>query len=190
MAKLERIMARSVPHLFDKPIKDIQEGLAENVAWLDHIFGRSERLIKVIDGRRYFTPNWYLDDGEYLLLTPDQGFGCYAFFVLDEPQNVQWEVGLRTTLSAPFSLIVWADMRQLDNGRDSRDTEAAKQELLQTLNGRIWMRDGGMTINRIYEHAENVFRGFTLDEVDNQFLMSPFAGWRFEGELSIKNDCV
>jgi hypothetical protein len=45
-------------------------------------------------------------------------------------------------------------------------------------------------VSRIYERAENVFRGYTMDEVDNQFLMSPFAGWRFDGLLTIKNDCI
>lgn len=188
--ELERVIKRGTPHLFDKPIGHLQDALADNIQWLEHIFGRCERLIKVINGRRYFTPNWYMGNDEYLLLTPDQDFGCYAFFVVDEPERVQWAAGLRSTLSAPFSLIVWADMRLADYGGDTRDTEGAKQEILQTLNGRAWVRDGSFVITRIYEHAENVFRGFTLDEVDNQFLMSPFAGWRFEGELTIKNDCV
>ena len=41
----------------------------------------------------------------------------------------------------------------------------------------------------IYELAENVYRGFTLDEIDNQFLMHPFGGFRFEGVLSVNQPC-
>jgi hypothetical protein len=50
-------------------------------------------------------------------------------------------------------------------------------------------KKGSFTVQRIYERAENVFDGFTLDEVDNQFLMSPFAGFRFYGEMIVTNDC-
>lgn len=187
---LDRIVKRTSPHLFDKVIGDMQQGIADNVTWIDHIFGRAERLLKVIAGRRYYTPNWYRGDDEYILLAPDQGLGCYGFFVLDEPQDVSWSAGLNSRLEAPFSLIVWADMREVDTQTDTRDTEKGKQDILKALNGGTWVHDGGFVINRIYERAENVFRGFTLDEVDNQFLMSPFAGWRFDGVMTIKNDCI
>ena len=187
---MERLNKRENAKLFDKPIGYIEDALAEKLPWLDHIFGRSERLLKVINNKRYYTPNWYKGNGEYLILTPDQNLGCYAFFVIEDPQTVDWAAGLSTTLSTPFSLIVWADMRLYDNGHDWRDTEAAKEDILRVLNGGVWMREGGFTITRIYERAENVFRGYTMDEVDNQFLMSPFAGWRFDGLLTIKNECI
>ena len=35
----------------------------------------------------------------------------------------------------------------------------------------------------------SVMAGFSLDEVDNQYLMSPFAGFRFYGEMIVTNDC-
>jgi hypothetical protein len=61
---------------------------------------------------------------------------------------------------------------------------------LTVLNGGFWLKDGTIVINRIYELAENVYRGFTLDEIDNQFLMHPFAGFRFAGELGIDETCL
>ena len=72
---------------------------------------------------------------------------------------------------------------------DERNTEAVKEEILLALED-ITLRKGRFTVTRIYERAENVFAGFTLDEVDNQFMMSPYAGWRFYGEMMITNDCV
>jgi hypothetical protein len=41
----------------------------------------------------------------------------------------------------------------------------------------------------VYERAENVFEGYSLDEVDNQFLMQPFAGLRITGELIVDEEC-
>ena len=186
--ELTRIPLHPLPHLFDRVIADIQRGLGA-LTWLDHIFGRCERLVKVIDGQRFYTPNWHAGGNEYILLAPDQHLGNFAFFVLSEPQTVQWQAGERSRLKAPFSLILWVDMRKVDD-YGGRDTEYVKEQVLNLLNGRIWLREGSMEITRIYERAENVFQGFTLDEVDNLFLMSPFAGFRFEGTLSITNACI
>ena len=72
---------------------------------------------------------------------------------------------------------------------DERNTESVKQQILSILNGQLWIKHGRIRINRIYEKAENIFKGFTLDEIDNQFLMQPYCGWRFEGVLEAFTDC-
>ena len=187
--ELERNIKRNHPKLFDRVIGYVEDGLAANVQWLDHVFGRCERLVKMMNDRKYHTPNWYMGRGEYLLLTPDQRLGNYCFFVMDEPQKVQWSVGETSRIRSPFALIVWVDMRTIDE-HDERDTEKVKQDILHVLNGQAWIREGGLTVTRIYERDENVFREFTMDEVDNQYLMSPFAGFRFEGEMYINNACI
>lgn len=189
MVRIERIPKKKEPKLFDKVIEEIQQKLADNLEWLDHSFGKAERLIKVIQGHRYFTPNIYIGHNEYELLAPDSGFGNYSFFTLEEPQTVSWSPGDTSALKTPFSLIVWVDMRTMDDN-DERNTEAVKQQVLRVLNGGLFLRNGSITINKIYERAENVFAGFTLDEVDNQFLMQPFAGFRFYGEMAINDECA
>lgn len=184
-----QLMKRSHPAMFDRVIGYVEEGLAEHIPWLDTIYGRCERLVKIIDGRKYFTPNWYDGKGEYTMLTPDQGLGNYCFFVLDDPQRMMWEVDARVMMRSPFSLIVWVDMRTVDEF-DERNTEKVKEDVLRVLNGHAWIREGRVRVSRVYERDENVFQGFTMDEVDNQYMMSPFAAFRFEGELQINSDCV
>jgi hypothetical protein len=80
-------------------------------------------------------------------------------------------------------------MRTIPGDDDTRNTERVKAEILRMLNGGIWVRTGSITVDAVYSRAENVFSGFTLDEVDNQFLMSPFAGFRFEGTMRVKDVC-
>lgn len=186
---MERVPIKSEPKLFDNVIAEIQQGLANNLMWLNFSFGKAERLVKQINGRKYYTPNVYLGKNEYVLIAPDSGLGNFSFFVLDEPQDVEWAIGDRTHLSTPFSLIVWFDIRTIEQN-DERNTESVKQKILQLLNGGLFLRNGRITINRIYEKAENIFKGFSLDEIDNQFLMQPFAGFRFEGEMSVATDCI
>ena len=72
----------------------------------------------------------------------------------------------------------------------ARELEAVKADILRALNGGIRMRHGAFRIDEIYTRAENVLQGFTTDEVDNQFLMSPFCGFRFHGTMTVMDVCV
>ena len=183
-----KVVKVSNPALFDRCIVSLQDGLAKELPWLDHVFGRAERLVKEQGGVRRYTPNIYLGGDEYLLLLPDQDLGNFCFFVLDDPEDVQWNVGERSRLQGTFSLVVWVDMRTVDDD-DTRNTERVKAQILRALNGGIWVRSGSISVAEIYSRAENVFAGFSLDEIDNQFLMSPYAGFRLQGEILAIEEC-
>lgn len=176
------------PHLFDVAINEIQTALYNECAWLNNIFGRCERLVKEIKGRKEFTANWYKGGNDYVLIAPDEGLGNFCFFVLDEPTDLEtYYAGDVTRCNVGFSLIVWCDLRTIDAGRD---TEGVKEEILKILNGHVHLFAGHMTVSKIYERAENVFREFDYDEIDNQFQMHPFAAFRFEGELIVDTLCL
>lgn len=179
------------PYLCDKVIAELQDILTEKLPWLQVAYGRAERLVKTIDGKRYYTPNVYCGNNEYENLLPDDRRGSYSFFVIAEPQEIKQMVQTEIRVHYPFSLIVWVDMREVErimNLPDERNTEYVKEAVLSVLEGTN-PRKGSILIDKIYERAENVFQGFTLDEVDNQFLMSPFAGFRITGEMIVTNDC-
>lgn len=187
----EYLPTHTAPYLFDKLIRELQQTLIERLPWLDASHGRAERLVKTIDGKRYYTPNIYLGGDEYESLLPDDIKGCYSFFVMSEPQEVKSLVQTEVRIKAPFSLITWFDMRRVEkvmNLPDERNTEYVKEQVLAVLNT-AFSKKGSVTVQRIYERAENVFDGFTLDEVQNQYLMSPFAGFRLQGEMIVTNDC-
>lgn len=185
---LPRVLKVARPFLFDVVINQIQDHLASQLSWLTHCFGRCERLVKDINGRRVYTPNVYAGKNEYILLTPDSRLGNYAFFVVEEPERIKFERGVRGRYRAPFSLIVWVDMRKVSDN-DDRNTEEVKDAIVKAVNSAM-PYEGGLTVDRIYNHAERVFEGFSLDEVDNQFLMAPFCGWRLTGELWVYENCV
>lgn len=186
IARIYKQPARA--YLFDKVIQYLQDALG-GVSWLTHVFGRSERLVRMADGRTYYFPAVYYGKGEYIPLLPDNtGLGNYVFFVLDEPQTVSVPFGTMNRLKAPFSMVAWVDMRTIDSVSDARNTEYVKETLLKTIR-RAWVKEGNVSVDRIYQQAENVFQGYSLEEVDNQYLMAPFAGFRMTGELMIDEEC-
>ena len=189
-------MADTGDTLFSAVIADICSGLESSVPWLDHAYGRAWRIRRRIGGRDVTLPAVYTggesrgDANDYTEVTPDARCGCFSFFLLDDPQTVEWCPGQPGPVSSPFSLIVWTDLRQVYRRTDCRDTEGLKAELLDRLNGRIRIRTGRIRITRIYERAENIYRGFTLDEVDSQFLMHPYWGCRLEGTMTAIPPCL
>lgn len=182
----DKLIAVEGPELLDRAILNIQQRLAGSVEWLDRVFGRAERLVRMTaSGRRYFTPNVYAGGNDYIEVSPDSQIGNFAFFWIDDPQSVRRPSGGVVALRCTASLIVWFDFRRvLSSGRNK---EQVKRQLLDVLNGGL--RRGRFTVERVYELAENIYHGFSLDEIDNQFLMHPFGGFRFEGILEIEENC-
>ena len=183
------LQPKEQPRLFDKPIQDLQKSIGSRLLFMDHVFGRCERLLKVVDGRRYFMPNIYKGGDEYELLTPDNtDLGNYSFFVPDEPEVMVSNFGISGRIKAPFSLVVWVDQRTIEEA-DLRNIYDLELKVLDAIASPGVLRHGGIEVSRIYHKAENVFADFTIDEVDNQFLMSPFMGLRIECELWVDEDC-
>lgn len=177
------------PKLFDRPIQDIQRSIAEKLLFMHHIFGRCERLAKVVDGRKVYSPNVYKGKDEYELLTPDNtDLGNYCFFVREDPETMVQSFGNHGRMRGTFSLIVWVDLRTIED-KDQRDVYDFELKVLDAVASPGVLRSGGITVSRVYHRAESVFDGFSLDEVDNQFLMSPFYGLRIQFELWVDEDC-
>lgn len=182
--------------MLDLHLGEIQKGLVENVAWLDAAFGRAQRLTKEMNGKRIVTPNVYCGgwnghgENDYIEVSPDSKIGNFSFFEIDDPQTIDAGPWARE-VKAPFGLIVWFDLTRVYKTADNRNTEKIKAEILRVLGGRAgWhLSEGRITINRIYERAENIYKGYTLSEIDNQFLMHPFGGIRFDGVLEFAEYC-
>ena len=132
----------------------------------------------------------YAGGNEYKDVSPDSGIGNFCFFWVDDPQTIDWLPNVQIGISTPFSIIFWFDYRRIFNSANIRNRESIKKQILDVLNGGFWLKHGSIKINRIYELAENVYRGFSLDEIDNQYLMHPYGGMRFDGELSISESCT
>ena len=185
------------PVMLDRIIGEIQYGLVENVSWLDVAFGRAQRLTKIQEGKRVVTPNVYCGGwnghgpNDYIEVSPDSKIGNFSFFEIEDPQSITAGPWARE-ITAPFGLIVWFDLTRVYNSLSNRNTEKLKADILHVLNGRAgWhLQEGRIAVNRIYERAENIYRGYSLSEIDNQFLMHPYAGFRFDGILEFSELCV
>ena len=186
------INKQQTPVLTDAVIANIEDALANGLDWLNTVYGRAERIVKIVDDKRYYLPAWYngnvvSGDNEYTLLVPDSRLGNYAFFTVDDPESITLRRGEQSSFSLPFSLIVWVDIRTI---AEHRNREMVKRDILRVLNNVFFTGyRARMTVAQIYEKAENVFKGFTLDEAQNQYMMHPYCAWRITGELFVEDAC-
>ena len=188
---MSNIFNKRVPRLFDEAVGYLQQALQGDETfsqYLDNIFGIAERTVKQIDGRNYFSPSWFVNGYDYINLLPDDTLGNYVFFTLDEPQEIEHEQGLQNRYTCGFNIILWAKFDANIDTYQDRNREAVKSDFLRVIEG-AWMRRGYFRIDSIYERAENVFQGFTTDEVDNQYMMQPYYGYRFHGKITISDIC-
>lgn len=187
---MDRVPIIENPVLFDKVIADIQTGLAEKFEWLDFSFGRAERLVQIINGKKFYTPNVYIGRGlDYTPVSPDSGFGNFSFFELEEPQHLDWIQGVQSDWKVDFAIIIWFNIAKVLQNKNSRNKELIKSELINFLNGGFKLSEGSIEINKVYEKSENIYRGYSIEEIENQFLMHPFCGFKFVGEMRVEQPC-
>lgn len=183
---MERIPIISDPVLFDKAVADMQRELGDKISWLDHIFGICERVTRVIDGVKYNTANIYTGGNDYMQIEPCFKLGNFCFFYLRDPQTFDSVNDSR--VQTPISVIFWYDMRQVSSSPSGRNREAVKAEVLSVLK-EAHLPNGTFIWSRLYEEPKNVFADFSYEHIDNQFLMSPYAGFRIDATLYADIPC-
>ena len=184
------------PAFADIQIQAIMKSLEENLDWLDVAFGRAERITRMAGNKKIKIPAVYLGSdkdkfkNEYLELAPDSRIGNFSFFYMLEPETLRLQPYQQGYIHAPFALIFWFDLRKVWESVNTRNLEFVKQQIVKCLNRQTrFTNHGRLELTRIYNTPEQIYREFTLDEIDNQFLMHPFAGFRFEGVLVFEEPC-
>lgn len=180
---MSTVHKKTSPALFDIPIESIGDALSANVPWLHDIYGKAEVITHVLgDGSRRVWPDWPTEGNEYESLLPDDRTGGYAFFVLEEPVEIERD----GRWNSPLSLIVWGDMGEVSPSE--RNTELAKEDILKALR-KVRMPGASFVTERIYERPESVFRGFDIRETDQRAMMQPFFCLRISGTIYIDQPC-
>ncbi|MGL5979756.1 MAG: hypothetical protein ACRCZY_02545 [Phocaeicola sp.] len=179
--KIEKTPSPENPALIDSVLVEIQKGLIEKLTWLHQSFGKSQKLVRKVGNNSFWYPAVHIGQGDYLSVMPDERIGNFSFFVIEDPQVINKDSGILTTKA---SLIFWFNLNKIFKSND-REIEVIKSQIITVLD-KIYLKNGRFTISKIMEQAENIYKGFSLKEVDSQFLMQPYGGLRFEGELIVK----
>lgn len=193
---MERIPIKDNPKLFEGVIQQIQLALGDaesGLTWLDHIFGKAEKVKRDYPGHKDFrVPSVYVGAGKYEEIVPDANdWGNYAFFYMEEPQDLEEYSRVQPyyRLRGDVNLIVWGDSRDIES-QDDRNLESIKSEILQVLGGITLTQGGRVLWRRVYEQGRDVFDEYSFKEEDGQLTMWPYFAFRFKGEIECWSGCV
>ena len=182
-----KVYIKEDSRLFDASVAQIQLCLAQNIGWLDNIFGLTERLTERKDGKTFTSANIYTNKGRYIQVMPCAELGNFCFFYLRDPQKV-WEKSA-SVLKSPFSVVFWYDVDKVSSSPAKRNREAVQEQIMTVL-GQFHLRGVTYSLEYIYEQPQNVFKDFDYDHKVNQFLMHPYGGLRIDGELRVNVPCL
>lgn len=174
-------------YLSDISFSELSKHFLSQLTWLDNSFGRAWRIAKTQREKDYYFPAVYRDDNNYIDVSPDQKLGNFSFFQINDPNRYENYGDAFGKLTYNVSIIFWFDLRKIP-GAERRNTEMVKDQILKTIYSTPFT-SSNINITNIYETARNIYREYNIEEIDNQFLMQPFAGFRFEGELIIQQIC-
>lgn len=193
------------PVLLDKVLQDMQQSLMQKLQWLNYAFGRAYKLVEHrTDGNKFIYPAAYNGNGEYISLLPNDNFGNFSWFDIYDPQEV-----IEVSQSLPQykfdgAIIFWYDLSSIYEDQTLLYSEEIKEEIIRVLTtpGLI-TTTGKLTINKIYERFENIYDGYSIEKIynnyvykgegiesiDKQFFMYPYAGIRIEFSLTTRELC-
>lgn len=201
MSNIERIPTKNSPKLFEAVIQEMQVQMGAGLAWLNHVFGKSEKTAvdysvlrqyyqKHEHKEAYYLPSVYVGGGKYESIVPDRrDWGNYAFFYMEEPQELSGgrRVPPYFDLEGTVNVIVWGDSRDIE-AEDDRNLESIKKQVIDVLGG-MHLTAGRVEWERIYER-EDVFKEYSMSEMDGQYLMYPYFAFRIKGKIVCNSGCV
>lgn len=200
-----QIQFKKDPVLLDKILQDMQKSLMNKLKWLNCAFGRAYKLVEHRpDGNKFIYPAVYNGNGEYVSLLPNDNFGNFSWFDIYDPQRITEVVQSLPQYTFSGAIIFWYDLSSIYEDETVMHTEEVKDEIMRVLTtpGLI-TTTGKLTIDDIYERFENIYKGYSIEKVynnyaykgegiqdiDKQFFMYPYAGIRIEFTLTTRELC-
>ena len=172
-----------VPAFIDKVVVQVQDALKAQLPWLNYSFGRAQKLATLKDKQSYFYPGVHIGKGAYINVLPDQNLGNYSFFIIEDPQSVDFRPNTQNNVKVEYSIIFWFNLNKIFPGVQDRNTEALKEQIVRVITRELRLTSGRIDIRQIFEQPENIYKGYSLKEIDSQYMMQPYGGIRFEGEI-------
>lgn len=201
-----KVYEKENPVLLDKTIQDIQDVLVARLKWLNIAFGRAYKLVEHNDdGSKFVYPAAYIGNSEYISLLPNDNFGNFSWFDIYDPQDITNVAQSLPQFTFEGAIVFWFNLNSIFSDSDAMYTEEVKDEIIRVLTspGIIKNQNGRLMINKVYERFENIYKGYALEKVynnfsyrgegiqdiDKQFFMHPYAGLRFEFSITTRELC-
>lgn len=175
------------PVLLDRVIQSLQESLKAKLKWLDYAFGRSFKVEEPDGEKTKKFPAVYTADGEYLSVLPDDTLGNFLFFEIQDPITINRT--RRPKIQAQGAIIFWLRLDTIYPEQSALYIEEIKFEILAAL-ASTYLPEGRVQAEAIYEDHANIYKGYDTSQIDGQYLLYPYYGFRLNVNFEISELCL
>lgn len=174
----------------DKVIQSLQFELGQ-LPWLDYSFGRAYEFKELdVNGKALRIPKCFTQAGEYINVLPNDFARAHSFIALKSKEEwLQFNYVGGSTKEAFLSIIIWGNLKKIDNTKNYIYTEILKNDVEKIIKKNEFV----LTIlSCIDERAEDVFNSYDLLTVKDtlpQYLMYPFCGFRIDLTVNYFEEC-
>lgn len=178
------------PKLLDIPIKELTEAMELNLNWLDSAFGKIEKFTEK-KGRETITYPAVPIQGkkgiEYLKVFPDSHIGNFSYCEIGQ-QSINHAPNQFFDFGFELGIVFWFDYRKLFQNSELNTIENVKDSILSFFNNYSFSTLK-LRVKSIIEDVDEIYRGFSHREIENQFLMRPFGGFRINFDVKVAQKC-
>jgi hypothetical protein len=115
--------------------------------------------------------------------------GNFCFLKMNDPGVLGKQTRELGKYKTKYSLIFWMNLDSIFVDKKDRNSEAVKLQILNLLSQGLFLTTARLSVSQVYEGAQKIYEGYGIKEFDSQFLMQPYYGLRFDGELVINKFC-
>ena len=173
----------------DKKIQDIASHMAD-LTWLSYAFGLANRDVTFKDGKENVIPTAYqdLNSKDPISMMPSDLHKAFSFWV-KEPEAKPDENNTR--LQYKISCVFYCDLKQIDPNTNYAVTKSKiRQDVLKFFHTHENAGLGQLTITSIIDDdITQVYKGFTISQIDNKFRMLPKYAIRVNLDYSFLAEC-
>ena len=192
------------PVLLDSVIQSINDNLKADLPWLDYAFPRAYKLVEHTENSNKFVyPAIYIGGSEYVSVLPNDNFGNFSWFDIYDPQTINAVVQGHPEYLYTGAIVFWFNLKSIIDDDSRIYLEDIKLQILKILSSPKLLRDGKFTAIQIFERFENIYRGYSLEKVyndymyantdipqiDKMYFMYPYSGLRIEFKIKAQELC-
>lgn len=173
------------PKLSDVAFDEINAVLKANLTWLDNTYSNIERLRT----NKLIFPKVYVGTKKnrgYLSLFPDSHLGNYCYIELMEHETIPEAGSSRNDVD--FKIVFFFNYEKIYTDHKLRTIENVKRDVLTILE-RYPFQASQFRTGKIYEKAEDIFRGYSYKEINDTYMMRPYGALAIEGKIKFIEQC-
>ena len=187
------------PQPLDVALSDLGSSLQSKLPWLTNTYGKVERLVKtksdsnrdkrISNAKRY--PAIFVGGKkgeEYLSMLPDRHLGNYMYCDVTS-EEIDHKPGQSFDGVVELDLVFhWNYKKVYPNDNLGKTIENVKKDIFTAIDRSIWS-SFDVRILGSEEGANNIYSGYTHNEIDRQFLMRPYGGIKIKIKMRYTNNC-